>query len=121
MLWLSVFSEDKEHVPLWATPTDDTLVTVKVGMVDSLSLIDIPGANGEHILFEQNPTGRMTLEEWSEFCSDIKAKGNVDQILIIKDSKGTRIHEGNHRIRACLLNKMPVYTELRIYGGGLHD
>lgn len=117
MQWLSVISEETEQIPLWVTPSDDHLVTVKVGTVDPSSLIDLPGDNNEHILFVQNPTGRMKHKEWQDFCNDIKANGNLNPVLIIKDSKGIRVHEGNHRIRACLLTQTPVLTELRIYGG----
>lgn len=116
MIWLSVFSEDTEQVPPWVTPSDDHLVTVKVGLVEPRSLIAYLGANDEQVIFAKNIFGRKSTEEWRTFFKDISENGNLEPVLIIKDSKGTRLHEGNHRVRACLIARRPVLTELRIYG-----
>lgn len=112
--WISVVSEAVEHLPEWIEPTNHHLTLVKVGYVDAASILPIPGANDEHLLFANSATGRMSAEQWHSFLSTMQA-GNLEPVLIIHDQNGMRIHEGNHRIRACSALALPVLVELRCY------
>ena len=114
--WISVVSEEVETLPEWIEPTNSHLTYVKVGYVDAASLLPIPGANDEHLLFVNSVTGRMSAEQWQSFLSTMQG-GNLEPVLIIYDQNGIRIHEGNHRIRACAALELPVLVELRCYAG----
>lgn len=114
--WISVVSEEVETLPEWIEPTNRHLTLVKVGYVDAASLLPIPGANDEHLLFANSPTGRMSAEQWHSFLVTMQG-GNLEPVLIIYDQNGIRIHEGNHRIRACAALDLPVLVELRCYAG----
>ncbi len=114
--WISVVSEAAERLPEWIEPTNHHLTLVKVGYVDAASLVPIPGANDEHLLFANSVTGRMSAEQWRSFLATMQG-GNLEPVLIIYDQSGIRIHEGNHRIRACAALELPVLVELRCYAG----
>lgn len=114
--WISVVSEEVESLPEWIEPTNRHLTLVKVGYVDAASLLPIPGANDEHLLFANSASGRMSAEQWQSFLSTMQG-GNLEPVLIIYDQNGIRIHEGNHRIRACAALDLPVLVELRCYAG----
>jgi len=95
------------------------------GLCPVAILSDLPGANSEHLMFEQNCTGRMTYAEWVEFCKDIQVRGIQERIFVWKEKDGTvQIAEGNHRLRAAIeigMDRVPV--EIRYFGnsqrGGL--
>jgi hypothetical protein len=114
--WISLVSEAVETLPEWIEPTNSHLTLVKVGYVDAASLLPIPGANDEHLLFTHSATGRMSAEQWHSFLVTMQA-GNHEPVLIIYDQSGIRIYEGNHRIRACAALDLPVLVELRCYAG----
>ena len=114
--WISLVSEAVETLPEWIEPTNSHLTLVKVGYVDAASLLPIPGANDEHLLFAHSASGRMSAEQWQSFLSTMQG-GNLEPVLIIYDQNGIRIHEGNHRIRACAALDLPVLVELRCYAG----
>ena len=114
--WISLVSEEAETLPEWIEPTNNHLTLVKVGYVDPASLLPIPGANDEHLLFTHSATGRMSAEQWQSFLSSMQG-GNLEPVLIIHDQSGIRVYEGNHRIRACAALALPVLVELRCYAG----
>lgn len=84
--WISVVSEDVETLPEWIEPTNNHLTLVKVGYVDAASLLPIPGANDEHLLFAHSATGRMSAEQWQSFLSSMQC-GNLEPVLIIHDQR----------------------------------
>ncbi|MCL5797117.1 MAG: hypothetical protein M1579_06450, partial [Gammaproteobacteria bacterium] len=82
--WISVVSEEVESLPEWIEPTNRHLTLVKVGYVDAASLLPIPGANDEHLLFAHSASGRMSAEQWQSFLSTMQG-GNLEPVLIIYD------------------------------------
>ncbi len=116
MIWQQVISEEAASIPDWVEASDAHLTLVKIGYVNAASLMDWKGANDEHLLFSNSPTGRMTQLQWDDFLADL-AEGNTEPVLLIRNSKGEFVHEGNHRIRACAQLKQPLLVVLRCFAG----
>lgn len=116
MMWQTVICEEASSIPDWLVASDEHLTLVKIGYVDASSLLNCKGANNEHLLFDSSPAGRMTQQQWHDFLNEM-VEGNTEPVLLIRNSKGTVVHEGNHRIRACAQLNRPLLVELRCYAG----
>ncbi len=95
-----------------------TLTRVDIGLADPHRLVGLNGLCEEHLLFQKNPYGRYTKDQWENFLSDLKKNGMAYPITIFKEKDGrSHIHEGNHRIRAAIqigMSEVPV--EIRYFG-----
>lgn len=117
MKWITVMSDKKDPVPSWSRATDADLTRVVLGMAEPGELLRLQ-SEGKNVpeQFIESQTGRMTEGEWAAFKADLRARGMKDPVLVVVDSKGLKIYEGNHRIRAAEEAGLPVFTELRCFG-----
>ncbi len=112
------FRTQIDEGPSWWTPEPYAITRVDEGYVDPLELLNLPGFEGEHLLFETDSTGGYGEERWRALIEDIKVNGLRWAVLIFKEMDGrVGIYEGNHRLRAAIaegLNRVPV--EIRYLG-----
>jgi hypothetical protein len=114
--WETIEVIDRQKCPAWVEPNDSHLTLVKIGKVKPESALKIKGANKEDQLFEKSKTGRYNNEDFKELVKSLKEKGCLESILILADSQGVHVSEGNHRIRACFEAGTLLYEELRCFG-----
>jgi len=127
------------------TGTNQHLTRTDAGTLPTSTLLQLPGARGEHRLFQDSPTGGKSPEEWEAFVTSIRKgrktledytpriKSPVFVLVEWTDDlrpaqkramKGERfgcvqafIHEGNHRVRAAAeLGMTEVPVEVRFFG-----
>jgi hypothetical protein len=106
----------------------DHVTATERGRLDPRRLLKLPGAQGEHGMFERSRSGRMSTKGWGEFVDEIHERGVQDAVLVVIEPvqglrgsvwvmSGPQIQEGNHRVRAAVaagVETIPV--ELRYYG-----
>ncbi|MDD3471298.1 MAG: ParB N-terminal domain-containing protein [Syntrophaceae bacterium] len=112
------FKTQIDEGPSWWNPEPHSITRLDEGYVDPRDLLHLPGFEGEHLLFENDPTGGYGEERWRSLVEDIKVNGLKWAILIFKEMDGrVGIYEGNHRLRAAIaagITSVPV--EIRYFG-----
>lgn len=112
------FKTQIDEGPSWWTPEPHSITRLDEGYVDPGDLLHLTGLSGEHLLFENDPTGGCGEERWNALVEDIRVNGMKWAVLIFKEMDGRAgIYEGNHRLRAAIaagLTRVPV--EIRYFG-----
>lgn len=112
---LSTIALDEGPTGWRAGPSD--LTRVDTGTVDPRILLDLPGANGEHRLFESNCTGRLPIADWIRLIADLKTHGMRDPVTVHAEQDGRiEITEGNHRLRAAADAGVLASVEIKYFG-----
>lgn len=82
------FKTQIDEGPPWWTPEPHSITRVDEGYVDPGDLLHLPGFEGEHSLFEKDPTGGYGEVRWRALIEDIRANGLKWAILIFKEMDG---------------------------------
>ena len=93
------------------------LTRIDEGMICGKKLLNIAGANNEHLLFDYNECGRLSEDQFLCLCKDIEKNGMEYPVTIFVDYQGNpTIQEGNHRLRAAIKIRKKAYVEVRYFG-----
>lgn len=96
------------------------LTRVDEGYVDTALLISLPTSIDNQNFFAENPTGRMTKENFAALQESlIKEWDERKPVTVYVEHDGTAVlHEGNHRLHAAHAAGIQAFVEIRYFGNG---
>jgi hypothetical protein len=94
------------------------LTRIDEGFMNPLSIVNLPGECGEHLLFNSSQSGRMSKDQFDNLVDSLSKGWDENKCVTIHVEHDGKIfiHEGNHRIRAAIKAGIDCFVEIKYFG-----